>query len=883
MNKICILMISLSLGLVACAPKLEERVFAPPQTDFGPQHQDSVLKINQIRSQSENSKKLSYNHQQSSTEFFSTTENLLVLSQNSRPELQEIANRMIENFYDSSATTSRFQFGKSLYLQAAIGETQADAKDAIFNVVQMLNENVDIITQTFEASKDEFAWPKSGVNLDSVIDFVQGYLTWLQDRWQNEKIDPRVFKALVEGIHTQSGPIAASVGSILHSMSTDTKLIEFISHLEKLTTLLNFDIDDDTKALIAQGVRLISQVDLAKDEADGLAALVAVWRILSPEERLNEFNAASPPLYNFLKNASESQLKCLEGEICGLDIITLVARDSQIRPQIKAYGVDKLKAKINAGAVQYATSALVAKVTPMLKEKLPGLIEDHIRAAFKDEEKVLAGISKNLKGFLAPSFESWSKNFLLENSKGLNGLEYSNLQIQVDSSQKMKFSQIRLQNDKRVGAAGIGSAMSALVSKWQLLQPKFESIPLNLSFNEIKEKVGYSFGPFQRHMQELLSEVNKALAIGGFRISDKERFPALARAINPDGTSKSNLDLKTFIDNPISFAVPNALYVTDAFRVRPVSKNDLNVDIGAQAALLRGLSKMTYFFRDWESNSFDRLLGNIKLTDLVTDERLKGVEQKIFPKDIIFTLMIGDAAVILENFTKSLSPILRLDEDRNTFWQNEASPNSISAMATLVNWKKGQRAEVADASALSAEMVALIEFYHATEGIEKTNSTILRAKDKSGQLATLKSLADGRKSIFLLITAMANFITHELQDPDGGVYHSYNLVTKSPNKAPRELHDQVAVIRALTLADQFLSHKTYVNSALDIYYFMNRNLWVPSESFYANIEGQNTIGALPEVVDTLSGIETLTEDMPKPSLNQWNQISEIWYAALKGF
>lgn len=425
--------------------------------------------------------------------------------------------------------------------------------------------------------------------------------------------------------------------------------------------------------------------------------------------------------------------------------------------------------------------------------------------------------------------------------------------------------------------------MSALATRWQLMEPDYSFLAPNLEFAQIKRQIGSQFGPAQRHMQEMLAQVQKALAVGGFRISNTERFPSLARPIDPDGTSKSSLDLKTFIDNPISFAVPNSLSLIDAFRTHVVLPQNMNVGVEDQASLLKVLSKMISFFRDWEINSFDRLLGNIKITDLVTDPRLKGIDQKIFPKDIIFTLMMGDAAVILDNFIKDLSPILRLDDERNTYWQNEKKTNTVSAMATVVNIRSGKRADVADASALAHQLLALIEFYKATEGVEKTNSMILLAKDKTGTRATLKALADGRKSLFLFVTAISNFLTHEMQAADGGIYHSYDLTSKTPIKGPRELKDQVAVIQALTAANQFLSEKTYTSSALEIYYFMNQKLWMPSEKFYALDDSKRSVGNFNEVVMTLNGVSGLRDDMPKPSLNQWNQISELWFTALKDF
>jgi hypothetical protein len=157
MNKNKIVLIFL-LSLSACAPKLEHRLFTPPSNSFGPRNQDADLKINLIGIQAIDSKKLASDKDQDTSEFFNSAEGLLTLSAE-HPELKNTANILIDHFYDGDSTTSRAQFGKGLYLQAAIGETQADAKDAIFNVVEMLHENVKIIQDTITNSQNDFDWP----------------------------------------------------------------------------------------------------------------------------------------------------------------------------------------------------------------------------------------------------------------------------------------------------------------------------------------------------------------------------------------------------------------------------------------------------------------------------------------------------------------------------------------------------------------------------------------------------------------------------------------------------------------------------------------------------------------------------------------------------
>ncbi len=867
--------------LSACAPALKSKSFPEPVSEFGPRNRDAEIKIDHIKIENSAASSLSFERDMTSSEYFIAAEHILRLSKRSHPELENLGHNLIEGFYKSNVTTTRSPFSKSPFLLAAIGETQADAKDAIFNVVKMLDDQAALVQSVVEKSKTEYNWPGNEIKVDQLVDFVETYISSLEQQWKRAKLDPRVYKGLLDGIKEQFDPLAAKIRIALTAMSLETNLARFIAELNQVAGYLDVELDKDTKELLQKGLTLGSLVDSAVSENDGLRVIVAVWRLLEPAERKKQFEAMSPALYKFLNGASDGQLDCLEGKRCGLDIYTILARNSQILPQIKTYGVDKLKDQVNQGAVQYASASLIQQVAPLLKAKLPDIFEERIAKSFKDEAQVLAGISKDFKAFLSPGVDKWAKTYYQEKPIGISALELTDVHVKFTSSKNLSFGKLKSQT---VGAATLGASMTALETRWELQQERFSHIPLETSTNKIIKMMPSKLGPEQLHVQEILSQINKALSIGGFRVNVNERFKSLSFALNPDGKSDPNLDLKSVFENPISFVVPDALIATDAFHAVPADKDRLNVDIESQAQLLKGLSRMVYFFRDWESNSFDRLLGNIKVNDFVLDPRMKSIDQKFFPKDILFTLFIGDAAVILSNFAKSMSTILLLDENRNMKWENEADngdPSApISAMAAFANIVNGKRSEIADSTALSHELLALVEFYNATEGIEKTNSVFLTQKMKDGS-NTLDALRDGRKKVFLLTSAIANFLTHEMQDPDGGVYHNYDMIKKMPVKGPRNLRDQVNVMAALEKAGSMNSALIYKNAALDVYYFINRKLWNAEKGFYLTTEGGTSIGQLPEIVETLNLVESITSLMPNDSILQWKKISQPWLNALK--
>lgn len=866
----------------SCAPKVTSKYFPEPVTNFGPRNHDSDLKLDKLHTNAIDLKTLGLDEDIKTNDFFNAAENILLLSKRNHPEIEKLGHIMIEGFYNSNFTTSRSNFSKGPYLQAAIGETQADAKDAIFDVVKMLNLQMALVTNVIDNSKKTYDWPKTELKLDQIVDFVEGYIQSLEKKWSKARLDPRVYSAIKDGINEQLQPATKQIRPILSSMMTEINLTTFINDIYKVVGILNVDLDADAKTQLQQGMDLGKFVDAAQDEADGLKVLIFIWRMLDPQDRKTQFEPISSALYKFLNGANDSQLDCLAGKPCHLNIITIIAKKTEILPQIKAYGIDKLKAQVNAGAVQVARDAVSLKITPILKDELPATLDQKVKDGFAAESKVLAKISKDFKGFLTPGVNTWAKNYVDEGAIGINALELTDIHLKFSSSSQLSFAKVHGQT---TGAATLGSSMSALETRWELLQESFSNIPFGTETALVNKLMGSKNSAEHTHIKELLSQINKALAIGGFRVSDTEKFKSLTYALDPDGTINSTLDLQHFIENPISFIVPNVLVVTDAFHGAPPFTKELSADVEDQAQLLKGLSRMVYFFHDWEQNSFDRLLGNIKVNDFVEDPQMKSIDQKFFPKEILFTLFTGNAAVILGNFSKNLSTILLLDEHRNLSWENDMAANStapISAMAALVNIEKSRRGEVASASALAHELDALIEFYNATDGVEKTNATFLLQKGADGK-NTIDALLDGRHRVFLLIAAVANFLTHEMQSPDGGIYHGYDLTNKVPIKSPRLLKDQVCVIEALVRAGKLVSAQTYQNSALDIYYFVNSKLWNQSKAFYVLAEGQTSIGTLPDIVEALYSIDILSDIMSNNSLTQWKKISAPWLTALKQF
>ncbi len=86
--------------------------------------------------------------------------------------------------------------------------------------------------------------------------------------------------------------------------------------------------------------------------------------------------------------------------------------------------------------------------------------------------------------------------------------------------------------------------------------------------------------------------------------------------------------------------------------------------------MLRGLSGMIRYLRDWHVNSFDLALGQVSLQDMMPGVPSSGASQKFFPKETLLAVAVANAAALLRNIESDLTPVFLLDLDRQATWAN---------------------------------------------------------------------------------------------------------------------------------------------------------------------------------------------------------------------
>jgi hypothetical protein len=378
-----------------------------------------------------------------------------------------------------------------------------------------------------------------------------------------------------------------------------------------------------------------------------------------------------------------------------------------------------------------------------------------------------------------------------------------------------------------------------------------------------------------------------------------ESFPALAMGFDASRTNGDwpRLNLRRLSDSRVSYAVPDRLQVqvggsatSNSLHTTPVAEVP-SVGVRGQAELLKGLSRLTRLARDWEPTAFDPIMGSINAADFLPDLPREAVNQRLFPKDLIFAAALGNAGVLLQNLTKQSSPVMligvangegqrRIKFADQVGLTGETPAEPTSALAAIVDVTGTERGQVARTGDVARYVLALVEFSRSVEGLEKTKSAPLLESIGSGQTA-VEQILDAREDLKLLVMAMSNFLASEMVDSRGLLMAEFDRANararqREPGKGSIIL-DHAWSIRALMEASSLLGAQVYKTAALDLYRSLLRHHFHAGSGFFRNQPEQAPTPE--EVAAMLVAGETVHAEMSALEQRQWRQLSAKWMLA----
>jgi hypothetical protein len=634
--------------------------------------------------------------------------------------------------------------------------------------------------------------------------------------------------------------------------------------------------NEDELALLGAGkAKLLEQIKL-EDRATAIIAAVSAVKAkdLSASDAMM---ALSDVLDSLAMDLEDPRLARLNGYITALtalateidaisDEATLKAAIEKSKPffeeaKLKAVKKDNVEIgkKMLIGLVKSSSLNKVESALPAVLMAFPGQLVSLGASLVGFEEEQMKALMKNPETEIKKLAAQFGETNLASSPAGITGVESHEIEVNVQSN-NLKIAGKR--TEKVVTSAeAIGASLTNSIKQV-----------------EEADKEDKSNAPETKTL--LVSQFNKLVLLGGFK-SDDNQVTSYTVAQN----TNQPVEILSKEKSASVAAVGDQIKINR--NLSPIPSATQSVSVRGQAALLQGLSDMLLYLRDWKENGFDQGLGQTTAAQLLNVESELLADKKVFDKSLLFSLTLANAGAILENCQKKGSPVYLIGLDEPAVWADErakadSNGNKIAdsrAMAGLVDIVDGERKNVTRTGDLARFIIALTSFLNATEGIEETKSELLTEAELN-EKSKVQQLVEAKADLRMLLLAMSNMLSHNLQRPDGTFAAEFNKRSRASSGQANAVDSAVA-IQALVKASNTLDAKVYKLSALDGYYAMNKTLWNSQTKFYNREGGKAKLPSYDELISILSSIEEVAPYMPDESRTQWKTIAKNWVGALE--
>ncbi|GIL17439.1 MAG: hypothetical protein BroJett040_11900 [Oligoflexia bacterium] len=825
-----IILVSMSLMVVSCAPEREARQYSHKQVDFGPQKSDVDLGLDGLKT-SANSQ-IQIKGDLRTSDFLKFIEELHVYGESTgKDTFVQASRKMLTDFENAKGVIGKIPVSESPYFQAAVGETEDQALKEIGETQEILERDKGRVLQ---------AIPQVELNTDlrnsDLVDIGVQFLNKFEHNIQILDMDERIRQALIKELQTYRSKIENTLHPMMSQYLRSQDAGEKLRLIQEAAQQLDVKLNQSDSQIIQSLLVINDKLSKVKDEQDVLDVIVSIWEILTPSDRENVFAQKSKDLFDFLTKRSEKQLRCLKNEDCNSFYIGL-AKSFRILPQIKKMGVFNLQKDIQSALVTKIDEKLLLTAVDLM-QTMPKLVENKIVKGIDEKQAELAKLSSQYPQNIEAMLREWAKREVGTDS--VNAFENDVIIVEKIGSRPLMIKENVKENKDLIEIETVGQSFS---TNAQVL----ESMKLE---TQNKKQVS----------KRILHQINRMLALSGYRNSSGEDVPAFAVSVETKNSGKDNFSIKRFLQSKSVFVYPDQVY-TDGIRSIEYGNILPSVSVRSQALLLQGLSSMVRYLQDWRKNSFDQAFH-----DVTTEKYMKGsigaeINKPLFPKDSLLSLAVANSSVILTNIMKDLTPVFLLSSQSHLIWANEFdfSTGGAATMAGVVNIKGLQREKRVYAQDISDYILALSAFLDATKDIARTQAPLLQRKDEKGE-SPVQTLIQSREKIKLLIIGLANFLSHQMIHDDGLVVNEYRVDLAQQVNQERFLATQYKAIQALLQASRQSHVHIYKNVAIDIYYSMNTILFNRQVGAYASSESKVDLrGGVVNLREAVSILKTLQE------------------------
>lgn len=885
---------------MACAPEPVARTFQEANQNFGPSRDDGLLDMAEVKMEAlPQASSVRWKGDIETAAWYRAAEDLGWLSRSlNAPPLGRMALRMHRSVARQDVAWSH-SVRNSAFASAAIGETRADTQKAVNKGVEMLKAQGTRIEQLLRVRSEKSNWPTERISLVSLVELIDKFLIAFVKDVDRSEVDRAVKTELVRELRVNFGPKLQRIRAQVALAYNEPKAYDFVAKIRQVLRQEGVELGRDIDQQLDLAERLPREVERIRDAKSALSVLVDFWIVSSKDVRETKFKVMAPDLYDFFSGQTAEELECVK---TGCGFFTRIKRVLFILPEVEKFGVDKIKMQLAAAAEESIRSELETEAVKFLPD-LHKEVYSQIQGELGRQRTVITEIVDGYGKYMRVVLDRVAVARLgVKEKDTIAGVEPSQIRVDLDFSipseelaGSAKRDQVKVSRRPErdgfparsrieTGAAAIGAGLSSAVEMHDF---HMESALGLAGVNPIRIRQAMSRVYFE--------QLNKVLMIGGFTTEGKKPFEAFSLSVATPGARLNQaplrFNLRSLLSSDTMFAVPNSFTISAApslnLVVSSAPPKSIVAGVAGQAELLRGLSRLAMSLRDWQPSVFDRVLGDVNVADYVPDLPRQSVDQFLFPKDLFYAAAVGNAGAILNNMTKFMSPVALIQPSRRMHWANEEDPakdpSQQALRATIFDLVDGVRSTKSSTIETARFLSAIVDFLKATDGIEKSKSSVLTTADNGGQ-RPIDQIISARRDLKLLVMALANFLSSEVLNPSGLALplftRSVNNVALGMSGGP-VLQDQFVVMRALLDASESLSASLFRDAALDLFAATTTAFFKTDMAFFSEKTDLSAPPNLESVAAILVTGERLSVHMSAERALQWRRISRPWINALR--
>ncbi len=834
MKRLVNFFIILSFVLSGCSPKLSQKDFSAPITDLKPdlEKDRDFAKLLQHVNQFE----MEWKGQIQSAEVHDVIQSLLYLSEKYKnPNLKATASVLYKKYYSEPVGTS-VSFFKTPYYQIFQEEALPSVRDAFEEGSQRLDTDLGKVKAKLIELKNTYPWPKKAKFKESVA-LIQGYLDAFVALVPKMKLLPAFTVALLKEVKDEKDVNIDYLNKQWTAIDSKKTLDNMITILEGMVKEFDIPLDKDSVDKITAGKVLAVKIGDVKDELSAFSAIVAVWFILSPKERESYFMPISSSLYKFMIGHKDSELTCFVEKSCPKLIDSLI-RDFGVLPQIKKFGVENLKNTLNEKTHGYVLEILEERLLNVVLNLDARVTKKVVRNVVKAKDG-LDTQKNNAQGFTKEKFLNWLM---------------VNLDLKDDVTMAYEFPLIEVDMQKR--------AVSFVVPVQPRNVVNTRSVGASLGTNA--KMIETDILPEKHLRRTIIEQVNRVMGFGGIPTNGAPTR-GLVRNFENEVVP---YDVGSAVTSLLSFGLADRIDLGAPY-LRKDSTEPVTVSSLSQIELGTGLLSLMKYLRDWESNSFDTLLGSYKASDVFGSEAGKN-DPKLFSKTDFFGMVTAQFLNWISNLNKGYSQIGLVTDNNEIVWLNEYAKYKDKKLlyGVYVDIVNGQRSPDVNIEAIAKLLRLLKSVQGVVTGIEKTQFKELQKKDitdpecrdlKSPKCPSFAQIiakqVDQVKQIILPLgnTVATKFRKQKASDAPGMCYGMIKLPTMEPVEKRASLMDQLYVIESLIYVYDTTKIESYMWAAKETYSYLQK-YYNPKSNFF---EMETKVASVPMVVQMLRTFKLL--------------------------